>query len=147
MLAGFILIGPLQLLLGLPEETILPSPCLVALIDQWLCLCGGNNERFYCFCEPIGVFFLLCHGEQQTWCKNSIFTQVPYTVFYICESTNQHTLKRNTPNKHLLSRTALSIEHWNSKVIKPKNHPMLPWNFVLLSKWYFLAMSAREQKL
>lgn len=34
LLVGFMHLSPLQLLLGLPEETILLSPFLVAQIDQ-----------------------------------------------------------------------------------------------------------------
>lgn len=61
----------LQSLLGLPEETSLPSPCLVTLIYQWLCLCGENNKRFCCFTSPLvhSLLFPVAHkGHNVTFC-------------------------------------------------------------------------------
>lgn len=37
----------------MPEETRLPSPCPLALMNQWLCLCGGNKESLCCFTRPL----------------------------------------------------------------------------------------------
>lgn len=69
----------------LSEETKSPSPCLVAPINQHLCLCGGNNKRFCCFTSPLVFSFPFLmrynrHGITEVSLVGQIFlvdSQVP----------------------------------------------------------------------